>query len=183
MRLITLLAGYAAGLAIAMKYRKDSGVSKTETNPKKSKMDSFIDEIVDIHKTAYGEVKGFVSTHFDDVNDFDTLKAKASSLIDSFTTEAETLINSLKNKWTSEWESAIAKVDALYQEKAEILDKAKEKGSTFADVAHDTLMSWIDEVKSRLTQAHKSIKSTLDTPVVKKPTPKKKAPAKKTPVA
>lgn len=28
MRLITLLAGYAAGLAVAMKYRKDNGISK-----------------------------------------------------------------------------------------------------------------------------------------------------------
>lgn len=98
MRLITLLAGYAAGLAVAMKYRKDAGVSKIETDSKKSKVDGFIDEIVDIHKTAYGEVKGFVSTHFDDVNDFDALKTKASSLIDSFTTEAENLITSLKNK-------------------------------------------------------------------------------------
>lgn len=182
MRLITLLAGYAAGLAVAMKYRKDTGVSKVESDPKKSKVDNFIDEVVDIHKTAYDEVKGFVSTHFDDVNDFDSLKTKASSLIDTFTTEAEVLVASLKNKWATQGETVLTKVDALYQEKSEILDKAKEKGSTFADVAHDTLMSWIDEAKLKLTAAHTSIKSKLDTPV-EASAPKKKAPAKKTPTA
>ena len=96
MRLITLLAGYAAGLAVAMKFRKDAGTSKGD--PTKSKMDNIIDEIVDIHKTAYTEVKGFVTTHFDDVEDFDSLKAKASSLLDSFTAEAESLIASLQKK-------------------------------------------------------------------------------------
>ena len=58
MRLFTLLAGYAAGLAVAMKYRKDKGISKLEnTVNNKSKLDSFIDEVVDIHKTAFADVK------------------------------------------------------------------------------------------------------------------------------
>ena len=58
MRLFTLLAGYAAGLAVAMKYRKDKGISKLEnTLNNKSKLDSFIDEVVDIHKTAFADVK------------------------------------------------------------------------------------------------------------------------------
>ncbi len=58
MRLFTLLAGYAAGLAVAMKYRKDVGTSKLEnTSNKKSKLDSFIEEVVDIHKTAFADVK------------------------------------------------------------------------------------------------------------------------------
>lgn len=58
MRLFTLLAGYAAGLAVAMKYRKNNGTSKLDTeNPNASKLNSFIDEVVDIHKTAYTEVK------------------------------------------------------------------------------------------------------------------------------
>lgn len=58
MRLFTLLAGYAAGLAIAMKYRKDAGTSKLDTEAKNtSKLNSFIDEVVDIHKTAFSDVK------------------------------------------------------------------------------------------------------------------------------
>jgi hypothetical protein len=58
MRLLTLLAGYAAGLAVAMKYRKDSGKSKLSTiHEDDSKLNSFIEEVVDIHKTAYADVK------------------------------------------------------------------------------------------------------------------------------
>ncbi len=58
MRLFTLLAGYAAGLAIAMKYRKDSGKSKiSTTHADDSKLNSFIEEVVDIHKTAFADVK------------------------------------------------------------------------------------------------------------------------------
>jgi hypothetical protein len=58
MRLFTLLAGYAAGLAVAMKYRKDHGISKLDTeNKNTSKLNAFIDEVVDIHKTAFSDVK------------------------------------------------------------------------------------------------------------------------------
>ena len=58
MRLFTLLAGYAAGLAVAMKYRKDNGSSKLNTeNQNPSKLNAFIDEVVDIHKTAFADVK------------------------------------------------------------------------------------------------------------------------------
>lgn len=58
MRLFTLLAGYAAGLAVAMKYRKDNGTSKLDpVIPAKTKLNSFIDEVVDIHKTAYADVR------------------------------------------------------------------------------------------------------------------------------
>ena len=57
MKLFTLLAGYAAGLAVAMKYRKDAGTSKLDENTSKSKIGAFIDEVVDIHKTAFSDVK------------------------------------------------------------------------------------------------------------------------------
>jgi cobalamin biosynthesis protein CbiD len=79
MRLFTLLAGYAAGLAVAMKYRKDNGTSKLDTEtPNTSKLNSFIDEVVDIHKTAFADVKSFVNENFDDVDNFDDLKSKVT---------------------------------------------------------------------------------------------------------
>ena len=79
MRLFTLLAGYAAGLAVAMKYRKDNGTSKLDTeSPNTSKLNSFIDEVVDIHKTAFADVKSFVNENFDDVDNFDDLKSKVT---------------------------------------------------------------------------------------------------------
>ena len=179
MRLLTLIAGYAAGLAVAMKYRKEAGTAKTP-DPKASKMDNIIDEIVDIHKTAYTEVKGFVSTHLDDVKDFDSLKSKVMTSIDSFATEAESLISSLRSKGVEKGEKIKTAVDALYAEKNKLIDEAKTKGSSFADVAFDTLSGWIDEAKAKLTTAHSTIKAKIDTPtpIAKQPTPKK-APAKK----
>jgi hypothetical protein len=55
-----------------MKYRKQSGESKLESaDPTKTKLDTFIDEVVDIHKTAFDDIKGVVMTTFDDVHDFD----------------------------------------------------------------------------------------------------------------
>jgi hypothetical protein len=79
MRLITLLAGYAAGLAVAMKYRKDNGISRiADANTGKSKLDTFIDEVVDIHKSAFADVRGLVGETFDDVENFDDLQSKVS---------------------------------------------------------------------------------------------------------
>jgi hypothetical protein len=98
MRLITLLAGYAAGLAVAMKYRKDAGTSKLDTDPNKSKMDSIIDEIVDIHKSAYQDIKSVVSVTWEEVEDLDGLKAKVMTVVDGFTSDIETKIAELKTR-------------------------------------------------------------------------------------
>ena len=175
-KLITLLAWYAAWLAVAMKYRKDAG--KTKADPTKSTLDNFIDEVVDMHKTAYDEVKGFLASHFDDVEDFDGLKTKAASLLDSFSSEADELITSLMDKGNIGKETIMKKVESLYTEKETIIESARNKGMTFADVAHDTLISWIDEAKSKLSEAHTLAKSKLEAMPAKKPVVRK-APAKK----
>jgi hypothetical protein len=79
MKLFTLLAGYAAGLAVAMKYRKDNGMSKiTDAVTGKSKLDIFIDEVVDIHKSVFADVRGLVGDTFDDVENFDDLQSRVS---------------------------------------------------------------------------------------------------------
>ena len=85
MKLFTLVAGYIAGLAIAMKYRKDNGASKLDSlNPMKSKLDTFIDEVVDIHRTAFSDIKEFAKDNFDDVDNFDDLQKKVSSMVGEF---------------------------------------------------------------------------------------------------
>ncbi len=85
MKLFTLVAGYIAGLAIAMKYRKDNGTSKLDSlNPMRSKLDIFIDEVVDIHRTAFSDIKEFAKDNFDDVDNFDDLQKKISSMVGEF---------------------------------------------------------------------------------------------------
>jgi hypothetical protein len=80
-KLLTLAAGYAAGLAVAMKYRKDHGTSKLATDPSRSKVDAFIDEVVDIHKTAYGDAREYVTTNLEDVKDMGDLKTKVVDVV------------------------------------------------------------------------------------------------------
>lgn len=99
MRLFTLLAGYAAGLAVAMKVRHDAGQSKLgSTDPNKTTLDKIVDEVKDIHQSTYADVKKFVVNHFDDVHDFESLKVKVSSIVDNVAAEAEAFITSLQEK-------------------------------------------------------------------------------------
>lgn len=99
MRLLTLLAGYAAGLAVAMKVRKDAGKSKLDsTDPNKTTLDKLVDEVKDIHETTYHDVRAYVSHHFSDVHDFESLKSKVSVFLDNVATEADSFLASLTEK-------------------------------------------------------------------------------------
>ncbi len=71
MRLLTLVAGYVAGIAVAMKYRKNAGTSKLPEDVKKSTLDNFIEEVVDIHKDVFVDAKKLFDAHFGDVKDFE----------------------------------------------------------------------------------------------------------------
>jgi ElaB/YqjD/DUF883 family membrane-anchored ribosome-binding protein len=190
MRLITLLAGYAAGLAVAMKYR---GNNTSPDATDKTKVDAFIDDVVDIHKSAYTGVKKFVATNFDDVHDMESLKTKAGSLLDSAKTEAEALIVSLQEKGIEKKEAIESEVDALFAEKEKVINAAQARGSDFAEDATETVTSWIDTAKARLQSVRDSIRENIrfeasieDLPVEKsvtKKAPAKKPAAKKTPKA
>ncbi len=111
MRLITLVAGYVAGIAIAMKYRKTTGTSKLAADPKKSTLENFVDEVVDIHKDAFGDAKKLYDTYFGDIKDFDGLKTKIETLVSTFATEVEDRINSLR----SEGEAKKAEVEGIVE--------------------------------------------------------------------
>lgn len=124
-KLFTLVAGYAVGLAVAMKYRKDHGKSKLASDATQSKFDGFINEVVDIHKSAYGDAKEYVETNLEDVKDFDTLKSKVSTKMSGLADEAETFITSLKEK-------GIEKKEAL-------VDEAKDTGANFSDIVVDKI--------------------------------------------
>lgn len=50
----------------------------------RSKLDKFIDEVVDIHRTAFSDVKEFAKENFDDVETFDDLQKKVSTMVGEF---------------------------------------------------------------------------------------------------
>jgi uncharacterized coiled-coil protein SlyX len=162
MRLITLLAGYAAWLAVAMKYRKDAGTSKVEADPNKSKMDSIIDEIVDIHKTAFADIKSAVSVTWEEVEDFDTLKGKVEAMADGFATDLEAKVTELRATGTAKKDELLAHLDTALADKEAAIESARTKALAFGDVALDTLDTFLADARKKLTAAHKKIKAKVE---------------------
>jgi hypothetical protein len=98
MRLISLIAGYAAGIAVAMKYRKNSGTSKLPEDVKKSTFNNIVEEVVDIHRDVFDDAKKLFESQFGEVHSLEDLKAKIESVIDTFASEAQTKLDSLKSE-------------------------------------------------------------------------------------
>lgn len=162
MRLLTLVAGYAAGLAVAMKYRKDTGTSKVKKDAKKPTMDSIIDEIVDIHKTAFADIKSTVTTLWEDVESLDDLKSKVMTVVDSFSEEVETRIAELRVDGAVKKEEATEYLNKALADKEATLESAREKALSLADGAHDVVDGFLADARKKLTSTHKKLKTKLE---------------------
>lgn len=183
MRLLTLLAWYAAWLAVAMKVRRDAGQSKLDSmDPTKSTLDKLVDEVRDIHTSTYADVKSYVEKHFSDVEDFDGLKAKVTSVMDTVADEVSEYIASLEKKWTMKRAEIEKALDEKFAEKDAILNAAVEKWAELTDTTSDAVASWIDTAKARLLSLRDTIQKNIKVEVKLEKTPVKKTPAKK-PVA
>ncbi len=166
-KILTLLAGYAAGMAIAMKYRKNAGTSKMQnTDPNKSKFDNLIEEVVDIHKSAFDDIKGMVVGTFDDVTDFESLKTKVLSLVDSVSDELDAKIQELKATGEAKKDEILSLIDATFADKEKTLEMAREKALTLSDVAHDALSDLLTEARKKLNTTHKKLKTKLEKEVL-----------------
>lgn len=192
MRLFTLLAGYAAGLAVAMKYRKDNGTSKlTSEDQNSSKINAFIDEVVDIHKTAFNDVRWFVNENFDEVENFDDLKLKVTGIISAFTENFETHIESAKKAWITKKDELLKVAEEFYTNHESTLEQAKARAASFSWIPEEKIESWIASTKTELTAAYAKIQSkfsdveaSVESEVSKitKKAPVRKTVAKKAPV-
>ena len=67
-------------MALATKYKKNT-TAKTKGGDAPS---SFMDDIFDIHKSAYTDVKHFVETNLEGIKTWEDFQARAQSVIDSF---------------------------------------------------------------------------------------------------
>lgn len=159
MRLLTLAAGYIAGIAVAMKYRKDAWASKLPDDIKKSTLDNFIEEVVDIHKDVFVDAKKLFDTHFSGVNDFESLKAKIESMVMTFSEEVESRINTLKTEWEAKKTEVESIVEWAYQEKIALLEEAKSRALAFAGTALDTVEPWLLEARKKLDANYKKTKT------------------------
>lgn len=188
MRLFTLIAGYAAGLVVAMKYRKDAGKSKLAT-PSKSHIDSFFDEIVDIHKSVYADVASFARDNFDDVDNWDDLQSKVSHVVTGFTDNLDTHIATAKKAGTTKKAELLKIAQEFYITHEKTLESAKTRAISFSGIPESTIDSWIATARRELSSTYETLEKKFQTPVVKKTpvkesivkTPTKKLVAKKPP--
>ncbi len=163
-----------------MKVRKDAGQSKLDSkDPNKTTLDKLVDEVKDIHESTYKDVKAYVSTHFSDVHDFESLKSKVTDIIDNVASEADTFLTGLKDKWDTGKGEIEGKVDAFFKEKEVLLDDAKNKGLALADTTADTVVAWIEIARGKLHALHKNVKSKIDSNSTPEKKPTKKTTAKK----
>ena len=160
MKLFTLVAGYIAGLAIAMKYRKDNGTSKLDSlNPMKSKLDKFIDEVVDIHRTAFSDVKEFAKENFDDVDNFDDLQKKVSTMIGEFSGTLEWHIENAKKAGITKKDELLKVAQAFYAKNESTLDTAKARAASFTGIPESTIDSWLSTARKELTSVYDRVQS------------------------
>lgn len=157
--LFTLLAGYAAGLAVAMKFRKDAGASKLPADTKDTTVEGFISEVVDIHRVAFDEAKKFFDEHFEDVNDFASLQAKVEGIIAGFIPEIESKVQALSAKGDEKKKMALDLIEKAYGEKQAFLQNAQAKAERFVDTGSDVLQSWIAEATKKLDTAYEKLKN------------------------
>ncbi|MBC7503678.1 hypothetical protein H7169_01805 [Candidatus Gracilibacteria bacterium] len=162
MKLFTLVAGYIAGLAIAMKYRKDNGTSKLDSlNPLKSKLDTFIDEVVDIHRTVLSDVKEFTKDNFDDVDNFDDLQKRVSNIVGEFSSTLEGHIENAKKAGITKKNELMKVAKAFYSKNESTLESAKSRAALFTGISESTIDSWIATVHTELSNAYDRVQSTF----------------------
>lgn len=142
-----------------MKFRKDSGKSKLPSETGESKMEDFISEVVDIHRTAFDEAKKFFDDHLDDVTDFDGLKAKVENVIAGFIPEIQAKINAISAQGDAKKQEVLNLIEKSYGEKQAFLQNAQAKAERFVDVGSDTLKSWVADITHKLDAAYEKLKS------------------------
>lgn len=142
-----------------MKYRKDAGASKLPSDVKKSTLDDFIEEVVDIHKDVFVDAKKLFDQHFGDVQDYEWLKAKIESIIGAFAIEVEERIGTLKTEGEAKKSEVENIVEWAYKEKVALLEEAKARALKMAGTALDTVEPWIAEARKALDANYKKTKT------------------------
>lgn len=156
--LLTLLAGYAAGLAVAMKFRKDKWTSKLTSWTPEDSVEGFINEVVDIHRVVFDEAVKFFDDHLDDVTDFDALKSKVEKVISEFIPEIQTKIDTLNAEGEAKKQEALDLIEKSYGEKQAFLQTAHARAERFVDGGSAFLKSWVTEVTRKLDAAYEKLK-------------------------
>lgn len=155
-------AVYAAGVALTMKKRKDDGNSKLPEDASKSTLGNIRDEIVDIHKTAYADVKHFITTTFDGVNDLDSLKKKVSLMADEFSLQAEKVVADLKKGGEAKRAELQKFLEDGYAKAQDFLKMADAKAREFGANSEEKVAVFLDDAKAKIEKSYTELKSKLE---------------------
>lgn len=161
--LTVLAAGYAIGVGLLMKKRKDEGKSKLADDASKTTLENVVDEIVDLHKTAFKDFKKFIHTNFDDVNDLDTLKDRVEQMANDFKFHAEKWMNETKNNSQEVYESTKKFAEESYERAKVSLQKAEEKAKTLGMDLKASSADFLDEAKAKIDAAYLKLKEKYQT--------------------
>lgn len=166
-KLFAVLGVYAASVAVAMKLRKDKGTSKLAPKTKDITVGNVIDEVIDVHVSAYEGVKGFVAPFFEDVKNFDDLKDKVAGMIDDFGLKLEASIAELKLEGAEKKQAALEMIESAREKAEKALAQAKDKASSFKDEAGDTVEKWAQDAEKKFMSTYETLKAKAEKMVEK----------------
>lgn len=145
-----------------MKYRRDTQKVEDVSVPKEVGVEWFISEVVDIHRVAFDEAKKFFDEHFEDVHDFDSLKAKVEKIIAGFIPEIESKIQELSLQWEEKKKMALNLIEKAYGERQAFLQNAQVQAERFVGAGSEVLQNWIAEVTKKLDTSYEKLKNETE---------------------
>lgn len=161
-KLCTFIGAYAVGLAVAMKLRKNRGISKLPSAGKKVTVGNVVDEVIDIHREMYLGVKGVIVPLFEEIKDFDALKKKASDTLDGFRVKFDETLEKLQLEGAAKKDKALEMLGDLKAKWETFLQSARSKAEEFREDAGDTIEKWLSETESRLKSLYADFKEKTE---------------------
>lgn len=152
-------AVYATTLALAMKKRKENGTSKLADETKNSTLENVMDEIAEIHKNAFADVKNFVVTNFEDVKDVESLKNRLGEMTENFKSQAEKAFADLKNNSSDYKDSAKKFLEDAYEKVKTSLQNAEEKAKTFGEDKKESAEKFLSDAKNKAEETYENLKA------------------------
>lgn len=125
-----------------------------------------------------------MSENFDDVENFDDLQKKVSTLVSHFTTNLDSHIETAKQTGITKKDELMKIATEFYESHEKTLETAKTKAATFTGIPEEKIDAWIATAKNELTGAYTTIQSKFTETMTEespKKTPPRKSPVKKTP--
>lgn len=145
--LVLLAWAYVAGNVVASVYnsKKWEDLEKELLEGKESALKIIWNNIVDIHKKLFDEVKDEVETL-----DREEMKQKLLDLAEEFRLKAEELIKELKEKGPEYASEIYKKLEDLYEEKKNLIESYRKEIPTFIEEWKAKLHNYFEDIKKQI---------------------------------